>query len=254
MRNKIIGGVVGGAIGFIIGAIVADSLYPEYYKPGEDFAYPGVAEYRDPAISSDGEPSFTKSILVKKGKGPTKVVDYARFGAAAKTPLADIVKKRREEADIDFDEKVLRVEENLEANPSLYEDYSDLTQIRYEENIVVRDTSEPYFLSSLEFEDLEADDPNMPITNLSYFTEDDVLVRSSDNRPLDVDPVKLIGEHALSPRNFGLFGNIKDIVYIYNPNLDGIYRILSIHESFEDVMAGSVKETKHIKLKEEDDE
>jgi len=85
--------------------------------------------------------------------------------------------------------------------------------------------------------------------------KDDVVVREDDNRPLDVDPVKLIGENALMPHNAGLWGHPPNIVCIRNPAFGGIYVIMRVDQSYEDVVAGVVKEVKRTKLpKEEDDE
>jgi len=252
MRNKVIGGLVGGTVGFIIGAIIVDRLYPEYYKPGDEFPHPGVPEYKDPATRTDNENILrnTKFVLRPEKKARAeRPVDYTKYGP--KKPLEEIASERR-----DVEEDVLVNIFDSVDDDSVYEDHSDLGSISYEEYLASRDEREPYFLSAVEFEDMEVDNPDMSITNLTYYTEDDVVVRSSDNRPLDVDPTKLIGDDALSPTNSGIFGNPEDVVCIYNPELNGVYRIISIHGSYEEEVAGLmvVKSPKRHKPSEEEED
>ncbi len=245
MRNKIIGGAVGGCLGFIIGAMLADHLYPEFY--GEGWEEADIGEYPVDYGPSAGQEVKTQNLVGKpmKGEKPGRVVDYAKYGGfQKKPPLEDFVKE---------DEVIIAVEFD-EDDPSLYGDYTDLSQVSYEEYLAVRDETEPFFLSALEFEDMEADEPNMPVTVLTYYADDDVLVRAIDNRPIDVDPVKLVGDKALYPRNSGIFGNSKNIVYIYNPILEGVYQIITIHKSFEEAVAGTVRQPKRPKPQKEEDE
>jgi len=252
MRNKIIGGVVGGCLGFIIGAIVADRLFPEFYEEWEDV--PRINEYLVNYGPSAVQEIETKKLVGKPlhGNKKGKIVDYVKYGGFEKKPSLDTLVKEKEEDLVEEGKKF----EFDEDDPVLFSDYTDLSVVSYEEYLAVRDETLPFFLSAAEFEDMEADEPNMPITKLTYYTHDDVLVRSVDNRPIVIDPVKLIGEAALYPHNSGIFGNPTDVVYIYNPILDGVYRIVTVHKSFEDVVAGVVRKPERIKPdhKEEEDE
>ena len=258
MRNKIIGGVVGGTVGFIIGAIIVDRLYPEYYMPGEDFPYPGVPDYQDPGAKHDGElPLKNTKFVLRPAKKPLnfRPVDYTKYGE--KRPLSEYEEQQKAAAEnlAEEGDVLVNIFDSVD-DDSVYEDYSDLGSISYEEYLGSRDESEPYFLSHDEFEAMEEDDPDMPITNLTYYTEDDVVVSSDDNRPLDIDPSKLIGDDALSPPNSGIFGNPEDVVCIYNPELNGVYRVISIHGSYEEEVAGLmvVKSPKRHKPSEEEDD
>jgi len=241
MRNKIIGGVVGGAIGFIIAAIVVDQLYPEYYEDtpvgmAVREAFDQVNRYRSDETVQP-EPLIKR---LKKRDLDARPVDYTRYGT--KPPLDEM----SDNMGVSVDDVVTNIFE--EHRP----DEGDLSEVEYEEYLAVRDEEEPYFLSLEEFDGFILDEPDIPTVGFTYYMKDDVIVESESQRPLEIDPTKLLGPDALSPQNLGLWGHDHNITIIYNPELKVIYRIYSAQQSYEETAAGAVEETKRTKRKEED--
>lgn len=243
--NMFMGAVIGGAIGFVIGSLIAEKVAPEYYTEEELLSLEGL-------IGDEGYVAIEDRPVIKvtneDGSVRTAKVDYGKFykktseeNQLTLTQLANL--KNRQSFDDVTDRKADdQMEEHFTDDgeyvdeEDVYEeipflDYSDLSSTEPTDFIDLRDDTVPHIITEDEYDENEYDYRR---TLLKYYSEDGVLT-SEDDRP--VENIRVVGDYALD--NFGVFTDQGDLVFVCNPQLRAIYKVIDMGGSYEEKVLGA---------------